>query len=63
MIVIAALALLMVPLRIAVQNPDYFGVLFGVLAWFGINFGILVTPFAVDRLGGTKNRPPPQSPQ
>jgi hypothetical protein len=56
MITIAALAVLMVPVRIALYNPVFVGVLLGVLALFGPSIGLLLFPFALDRLAAKQNR-------
>ncbi len=56
MIAIAAIAILMVPVKIAFHNPGSIWMLLGVVAIFGPSFGFLVFPIAVDWIAGTQNR-------
>jgi hypothetical protein len=56
MIAIAAIAVLMVLVRIALSNPVFVGVLLGILALFGPSVGLLLFPFVVDRLAAAQTR-------
>jgi biotin transporter BioY len=53
MIAIAAIAVLMVPFRIALDNPFSVWMRLGIVAIFGPSVGFLVFPIAVDWIAGT----------
>jgi len=62
MIAIAAIAVLMFAVRIALYHPFVVVVLLGILAGFGPSVGLLLLPFAVDRLAAKRNRVSSKSP-